>query len=339
MSLCLSRHELSMVDERESMSPTKIGFGVLWPACWTGLPIKLAFVVLALAMGLMQFEGRLGIAFLMLLASPVTIFSLPIIALGFGSHFGEGIGIPLLFLLSIPIDIWALGVVGRTFFLEKFRKEPPDGLGLTLWWKSALVGAFFLPILWLCVSTVTSTAITMAHSLTEEGMLKGLPVAERISMEVTFWGTLASVVLIVLLLVGVSMVGRIIRSAAESALPAPQNYQGLITRWDLMRVPADQGLLLAALTGAGVILSLLFWAVLPVTTPHPHECCKKPEAKIEPPFKPLDALNRDEQLIVRLAAQVDVLEQHKAEAEAEKEKGKGKARGGKDAAPSAVKKP
>ncbi|MBI3355731.1 MAG: hypothetical protein HY038_02960, partial [Nitrospirae bacterium] len=263
----------------------------------------------------------------------------PIMTVGLDAHFGEGIGFPLLLLLSIPIDIWAFGVVGRTFFLEKFRKEPPDGLGLTLWWKSALVGALFLPILWLCVSTVTSTAIAMAHSLTEEGMLKGLPIAERISTEVTLWGTVASAVLIVLLLVGVSMVGRIIRRTAESALPASQNYQGLITRWDLMRVPSDQGLLLTALTGGGVVLSLLFWSVLPVTTPHPHECCKKPEAKAQPPFKPLEALNRDEQLIVRLAAQVDVLEQHKAEAEVEKEKGKGKAQGGKNAAPSAVKKP
>ena len=62
-----------MADERESMSPTQIGFGVLWPACWTGLPIKLACAVLFLAMGLMQFEGRVGLAFLMLLASPVVI--------------------------------------------------------------------------------------------------------------------------------------------------------------------------------------------------------------------------------------------------------------------------
>ncbi|MBI3356502.1 MAG: hypothetical protein HY038_07005 [Nitrospirae bacterium] len=52
-----------MADERESMSPTKIGFGVLWAACWTGLTIKLAFVLLAFAMGLMKFEGGLGLAF------------------------------------------------------------------------------------------------------------------------------------------------------------------------------------------------------------------------------------------------------------------------------------
>jgi hypothetical protein len=114
-------------------------------------------------MDLMHLENRLGLAFLMLLASPVTVFALPIISMGLESHIGEGAGIAILFLLAIPIDIWALGIVGRTYFLEKFRKEPPDGLGLTLWWKSAAVGAIFLPIIWFLVSTVTSTAISMAH--------------------------------------------------------------------------------------------------------------------------------------------------------------------------------
>lgn len=327
-----------MTDERESMSPTKIGLGILWPAFWTGLPVKMAFVLVFLAMGIMHFEGRIGLAFLMLLASPVTVFALPIISMGLESHIGEGVGIALLFLICIPIDIWAMGVVSRTFFLEKFRKEPPDGLGLTLWWKSALVGAIFLPILWLIVGTVTSTAIEMAHSLMEMEMLKGIPVAERISIELTIWGSIALAVLIILLLIGVSLVGRIIRSTASASAPVTDSYQGVVTRWDLMRVPADQGLMLTALTGTGVMLSLLFWAALPVSTPHPHECCKPPEVKVQPPLKPLDALNRNEKLITQLSAQVEALEKQKAE-EAAKEKGKGKAKGGKDQAPPAGKKP
>ena len=327
-----------MTDERESMSPTKVGLGVLWPAFWTGFPIKMAFVLVFLAMGMMHFEGRIGLAFLMLLASPVTVFALPIISMGLDSHIGEGVGIALLFLISIPIDIWAMGVVSRTFFLEKFRKEPPDGLGLTLWWKSALVGAIFLPILWFIVGTVTSTAIEMVHSLMEMEMLKGIPVAERISIELTIWGSVASAVLIILLLVGVSLVGRIIRSTASAATPVADTYQGVVTRWDLMRVPADQGLMLTALTGTGVVLSLLFWAALPVSTPHPHECCKPPDVKAQGPLNPLDALNRNENLITQLSAQVEALEKQKAE-EAAKEKGKGKGKGGKDQAPPAAKKP
>jgi len=323
-----------MAEERESLSPTKIGLGVLWPAFWTGLPFKLAFVVLFLAMGMMHFEGRLGLAFIMLLASPVTVFALPIITMGLDSHIGEGAGIGLLFLLSIPIDIWAIGVVGRTFFLERLRREPPDGLGMTLWWKSALVGAVFLPILWVVVGTVTSTGIAVAHSLMELEFLKWVPVAERISIELTLWGSVASAVLIVLLLIGVSLIGRLIRNMAQSAPPVSENYQAVITRWDLMRVPADQTLMLASLTGAGAVLSILFWAALPVTTPHPHECCKPPEVKVHPPLKPLESLTKNEKTIAQLSAQVDALEKQKTEAEADKGKAKGKAGKDKDASPA-----
>lgn len=321
----------------DSLSPTKIGLGILWSAFWTALPIKLAFAIVFMAMDLMHLENRLGLAFLMLLASPVTVFALPIISMGLESHIGEGAGIAILFLLAIPVDIWALGLVGRTYFLEKFRKEPPDGLGLTLWWKSAVVGAIVLPIIWFLVSTVTSTAISMAHSLLEMEIFKGIPVAERISVELTLWGSVSAIVLLVLLLIGVSLVGRIIRGTAEAARPVAENYQSIVTRWDLMRVPADQGLTLTALTLGGVALSVLFWASLPVTTPHPHECCKKPDVKAEPPFKPVEALNKDEKMMAQLELQVSALE--KQMAQAEKDKGKGKPKAAKEAAPPAPKKP
>lgn len=321
----------------DSLSPTKIGLGILWSAFWTALPIKLAFAIVFMAMDLMHLENRLGVAFLMLLASPVTVFALPIISMGLESHIGEGAGIAILFLLAIPVDIWALGLVGRTYFLEKFRKEPPDGLGLTLWWKSAVVGAIVLPIIWFLVSTVTSTAISMAHSLLEMEIFKGIPVAERISVELTLWGSVSAIVLLVLLLIGVSLVGRIIRGTAEAARPVAENYQSIVTRWDLMRVPADQGLTLTALTLGGVVLSVLFWASLPVTTPHPHECCKKPDVKAEPPFKPVETLNKDEKMMAQLELQVSALE--KQMAEAEKDKGKGKPKAAKEAAPPAPKKP
>jgi len=310
---------------------------VLWPAFWTGLPIKLAFVLVFFAMDLMHFENRLGLGFLMLLASPVTVFAVPVITMGLESHIGEGAGIALLFLLSIPIDIWALGLVGRTYFLEKLRKEPPEGLGVTLWWKSAVVGAIFLPLVWFIVGTVTSTAISMAHSLMELEFLKGVPVAERISMELSLWGSVSTGVLIVLLLIGVSLVGRIIRSTAEAARPVSDNYQNVVKRWDLMRVPADQSLMLTSLTLGGVVLSMLFWAALPVTTPHPHECCKKPDVKAQAPFKPLETLNKDEKMIAQLEVQIDALEKQKAEAE--KDKGKGKKAGSEAAAPAPKKKP
>jgi hypothetical protein len=332
----------------DQMSPSKLGLGILWPAFWTGLPIKLALAVLFLAFGIVHFETRIFLAFVMLLASPVTVFALPTITLGLGSHLGEGAGIALLFLLAIPIDIWALGVTGRTFFLERLRREPPDGLGLTLWWKSALVGAIYLPILWVAESATTDVAISAAHSIFETGFLEGTPVPERISIELTLWGTVAAGMLLLLLVIGFSLVGRAIRGTVQSARHAPENYEGLITRWDLMRVPGDQGLMLTALSGVAVVLSLLFWSSLPVFTPHPHDCCKKAEVKAEPAFKPLETLNKDEKVITQLAAQVELLVEQRAEAELEKEKGKNKGEAGKEAvktpeatepAPPAARKP
>jgi hypothetical protein len=268
----------------------------------------------------------------MLLISPVTVFAIPIIMAVFGTHFGEGIGLEILFWFSIPVDIWALGLVGRTFFLERLRKEPPDGLGLAIWWRAALVGAFFLPALWGAVSFVTDNAITASHSMAEIESLRqifdnGLPIAERIGLELTIWGTISSALLIVLSLIGVSIFGQIIRRISENCKSTLENYQGLITRWDLMRVPTDQGLLLGSLAGVGVVMSLVFWTGLPVTTPHPHECCKKPEAQAEPVFKPAEALNKNAQRLALLTAQVEAMEQQKAETKGQKEKGKGKAEG------------
>lgn len=323
-----------MAEERESMSPTKIGFSILWPACWTGIPIKAVFAVLAMTMGLVHFEGRFGLAFLMLFASPVTVFAAPIIIAAFETQFGEGIGLPLIFGMSIPVDIWALGLVGRTFFLERLRKEPPhDGLGFAIWWRAALIGTFFLPLLWWIVSRVTETAISASHSMAEMESMRhlfdtGLPVAERIGLELTIWGSISSAVLIVLAVIGVSILGQIIRRMAENARPVSENYQGLVTRWDLMRVPSDQGLLLASLAGIGVVLSVMFWVILPVKTPHPHDCCKPAEVQVEPAFKPMESLDKNTKRLAALAAQVEAMEQQKADTKGQKEKGKGKVDGG-----------
>ncbi len=322
-----------MAEERDSLSPTKIGFGILWPACWTGIPLKAVFAVMAMTMGLVHFEGRFGLAFLMLLASPVTIFAAPVLMAMYDANFGEGIGLPLIFGASIPIDIWALGLVGRTFFLERLKKEPPyDGLGFAIWWRTALIGTGFLPLLWWGVSHVTNNAISASHSMTEMESLRhlygtGLPVAERIGLELTIWGTISLTVLMVLAVIGVSILGQSIRRIAEDARPTREDYQGLVTRWDLMRVPSDQGLLLASLAGAGVVFSLVFWTILPVTTPHPHECCAKPEVHAEPVYKPVEALNKDTERLAAMTAQIAAMEKQKSETKGQKEKGKGKPAG------------
>lgn len=308
--------------DRQSLAPLKLGLTVLWSTFWTGFPIKLAFALVFLAFGMIHFETRIGLGFLMILASPVTVFAAPIITMAFESHFGEGAGLALLFLFCIPIDIWAFGVVAKTVFLDRLKLEPPDGIGLSLWWKSAVVGALYLPILWFVVSTVTETAISVSHALFETDLLKAVPVAEKISIELTLWGSVASAVLIALLLLGVWLIGRLVRTQALEARPVAEGYERIVARWDLMRVPADQGLMLTALTAAGVVLSVLFWVALPESTPHPHECCKKPEVKAQPPYKPVEALTKSERIITQLAAQVEAIEKQKAEEEVGKDKGK-----------------
>lgn len=315
----------------DNVSPTKLGFGILWPAFWTGLPFKLAFALLFLSFGIVDFESRIGLAFVMLLASPVTVFALPTIILGLESHIGQGSGLALLFMLAIPIDIWSLGIVGRTYFLERLRREPPSLLGLTLWWKCALVGAIYVPILWYAQSVITEVSISAAQSILAADILKGIPLAEGISIKLTLWSTVATTALLLLFAVGFSLVGRVIRGTVEKAGHASENFQGLVTRWDLLRVPVDQAWMLTGLSGVAVLLSFLFWFSLPVYTPHPHDCCKKQELTAEPPFKPLETLNKNEKMLTHLAAQVEMLVEQRAKSELGKERTKEKGKAGTEA--------
>jgi hypothetical protein len=314
-----------MVD-RESMSPFKLGLSVLWPTFWTSLPIKLALALVLLAMGSMHLETKLGVAFLLLLISPVSVFAYFVLSLGMDFHVGEGAGFACLLLLSIPIDIWALGLAARTVFLERLRVEPPDGLGPSLWVRCAVAGAIYLPVLWFIVGQVTDLGRGIAASIFESELGKHIAVAERISLELTLWGSLSTVVLIVLVWGGFSIIGRFVRRLANTSRPAGEPYQALVSRWDLMRVPSDQPLMLGGFTAAGVALGVLFWVFLPVSTPHPHECCKPPEVKVEGQLDPQKVLGKAEKVFKDSEVRIASIEQ----AEEEKEKDKGK--GGKDKA-------
>ncbi len=305
---------------RETMSPFKLGLSVLWPAAWTALPLKMAFAVLFLAMGSIHLETKLGITFLMLLLSPVSVFAFFIISMGMGFHFGDGTGLPLLFLISIPIDIWALGLVGRTVFLENLRLEPPASLGLSLWVRFSVAGALYLPLLWLIEGGATDIARSTMQSILDMESLK-LPVAERIGLEFTAWGSVSLIVLLALMFIGFSILGKLVQGLVASAQPARDTYQSLISRWDMLRVPADQGLMLTSFTAAGAVLSLVFWSVLPVSTPHPHECCKPPEVTAGPHFDPQKSLTKGEKSLKDAELKIAALEHQAAEDEKEKAKG------------------
>lgn len=269
------------------MSPLKTGLALAWYSFWTGAPIKLAIILLFMAMG---------------------------------SHPWEMPSLAFLLLLSIPIDIWAIGVVSKTLFLEKFRVNPPDGLGVTLWWQTTLANVVCLPLISYISSAVTGVAKSVATSIMETDLMKSVPVAERIGIELTLWGAVATVVLLVLIMMWLTLLGRIVLRQVAKSTPANDSYQGLITRWDLMRVPADQTLMLVATTIVGVVLTFAFWGFIPVSTPHPHPDYKMPEVKAEPVVKPLESLSKDEKALNQLEAQITALEARQAEIEAEKKK-------------------
>lgn len=265
------------------MSSVRLGLAVAWPAFWTGVPVKIVVVLLLLAAGLHPWEMP-GLAFLLL--------------------------------LSIPVDIWAVGLSARTVFLDRLRLQPPDSLGLTLWWQMTLLNVLYLPLGYFVESWTVAGAKAMAGAIMETELLKTVPVAERISLELNLWGVPASLVLLLLVLGWLFLFGWIIRRQAATARPAEASYQAVVRQWDLLRVPADQPLLLTVVAVTGVILVLLFWAFMPVTTPHPHELFKKEPAKVEHALSPVESLQKTEKIIAQAEAAVQALE--------EKTKGKGK---------------
>lgn len=297
------------MNDSHAMSPLKTGLAVAWYSFWTGAPIKLAIVLLFMAMHVHPWEMP-GLAFFLL--------------------------------LSIPIDIWAIGVVSKTLFLEKFRVNPADNLGRTLWWQTTAVNVIAIPLIWYVAGTVKDVSKSVAQSIMETDLMKSVPVAERIGIELTLWGSVATIVLLILIMIWLTLIGRIVLRQVAQSTPATESYQGLITRWDLMRVPRDQELMLGAVTLVGVLLTLAFWGFIPVSTPHPHQDYKMPEVKVEPVIKPLESLNKDEKALDKLDSQITALEARQAEIEAQKKlapKGAAPAKAAPAAAPAKSAKP
>jgi hypothetical protein len=271
-----------------NISAIKLGLLVAWPAFWIGVPLKLVISLLLLAMGVHPWEMP-GLAFLLV--------------------------------LSIPIDIWALNLSTKTVFLERLRMKAPDSVGLTIWWQSMLLNAIYLPILYFAGGGAVSISKSIAASIL--GFFKEIPVAERISIELVLWGTPATIALLLLVLGWLYLFGKIVKRQAALAVAGDPAFTSAVRQWDLMRVPADQPLVLTAITAVGVCFVLLLWAFMPVTTPHPHESEKKDVVKA-PIFKPTDALQKTEKVIAKAEAAVQSLEEKAATESHKEEKGKGK---------------
>ena len=264
------------------MSNTKLGLLVFWPTFWTGFPIKMVVCLLLLAGGL---------------------------------HPWSGLGLEFLLVLSIPIDIWALGICARTVFLERLNVDPKPGLGLRLWWKWALFSVVYLPILYFIIGAVKATAKSITASIIEtiKANIWEIPVAEQISIELVLWGSVASAVLILLIIGWLWGLGAIAQREVSASERKDGTFEDIVNFWDRLRIPADQGLLLTAFTFSGVVLVFLFWGLLPETTPHPHDEYEYTNVvKIEPPVKPLEVLKNTEKVLQKAELTIVELEKKKA---------------------------
>ena len=270
------------------MSNAKLGLLVVWPTFWTGFPLKLVLALLMLAAGV---------------------------------HPWEGAGFEALLVLSIPIDVWALGLCSRTVFLERLSVDPPKGTGLRLWGLWAVFSVIYLPLLVVIVGGAKSLAQSAVTATIHfvEGNVMVIPIAEKISLELVMWGTPVTILLIILLYGWLFGLGALAQRFVRASAPVDGTFQDIVSKWDLLRIPRDQPLLLTAFTGSGVVLVLLFWGLLPVSTPHPHEeyefvNVKKVEAKVEPK----KVIQSAEQILARAEATLKELEKDKPAGEAPK---------------------
>ncbi len=275
------------------MPNAKLGLLTFWPTFWTGFPLKM-------------------VACLLLLAAHV--------------HPWEGTGFFVLLLVSIPIDIWALGLCARTVFVDRLKVDPQPSVGLQLWIRWAAFSAIFLPVMKMVVSGVVEGAKEATHNIIEglkEGVYPTLPVAEQITLELVMWGSVATVVLLLLLYAWFYGLGWLTQPFVKSASPAGVNVEERTQFWDKLRIPSDQPLLLTAFTGMGVVLVFIFWGLLPVSTPHPHaeyEFINPPKKLVR--VDPNKILEETEQVVLQAELTVEKLEKEKAEGGPEEASGK-----------------
>ncbi len=260
------------------MSNLKLGLLVFWPTFWTGFPIKMV------------------IAFLLLTAH---------------IHPWEGTGLAALLLLSIPIDIWALGLCARTVLLERLSVAPSKGMGLRLWAQWAVFSVVYLPMLDFVVggtkALATSATEATVHFVEESFMV--IPVAEKITLELLMWTTPTTIVLIALLAGWMFGLGTLTQRIVRASTPVSGSFQDVVYKWDALRIPKDQPLFLTAFTGVGVVLVVLFWGLIPVSTPHPHEDYEFINVeKVERKIVPKDVIKSAEKVLARAEATIKELE-------------------------------
>ncbi len=239
-------------------------------------------------------------------------------------HPWEGIGLEALLLLSIPIDIWALGLCARTVFLERLRVDPPKGMGIRLWAQWAVFSAIYLPLLYFIVGGTKALAQSATHATVQflEESIMTIPVAEKITLELVMWGTPTTLVLIAMLYGWLFGLGALAQRQVRVSTPVDGTFEDIVYLWDSLRIPKDQPLFLTAFTGTGVVLVFLFWGLIPVSTPHPHEEYEFINVtKVEQKIDPKEVIKKAENVLARAEATIKELEKENPKGGKAKEEG------------------
>jgi hypothetical protein len=229
-------------------------------------------------------------------------------------HPWEGAGLATLLIVSIPIDIWALRLTARTYFLERYGMELPGSIGAALWWQGAVIGAVFLTVAYFAVGAAASVGKKLAASII--GAIKKVfpqfPIAEQITLELLLWSIPTIIVAVLVAMVALQIYGwRIKATVKASGRPTTAPLSERVRQWDYARVPRDPGLLFISFAGVVVLLTIAFWVVLPVTTPHPSEAFQPKVTKPTKPVKPEDRLKQTESSLAKAEAVLQTLEQEK----------------------------
>ena len=276
-----------------AISSVKLAWALSWAAFWTGFPFKLVVALLLLAAQI---------------------------------HPWEDAGLVALLALSVPIDIWALGLAARTFFLERMGMEVRGPVGIGLWWQGAILGAVMLGIAYYAVGATAAVSKKIAAAVFD--IVKKfipIPIAEQITIELLMWTVPATIVLVVCLLIWLKLFGwRIKRFAVAAGQTSSAGLQERVREWDAWRVPADSVLMLVSFTAVAVLLTVVFWVLLPVTTPHRHPDYPPLQTEtVKKKVKPEDLLRKTENTLVKAEAVLESLEADKAK-EKKKPAAKGK---------------
>ena len=275
-----------------AISSIKLAWALSWAAFWTGFPFK---VIVAL----------------LLLAAQI--------------HPWEDAGLIALLALSVPIDIWAVGLTARTFFLERMGMEIRGPVGITLWWQGAALGVIALGAAYYAVGTTVAVCQKVAAAVFDAvKKVVPIPIAEQITIELLMWSIPAAIVLVVCLLIWLKLFGwRIKRFVVAAGQTSSAGLQERVREWDAWRVPADSVLMLVSFTGVAVLLTVVFWVLLPVTTPHRHPDYPPPPTEtVKKKVKPEELLKKTETTLVKAGAVLELLEKDKAKEKKPAAKGK-----------------